>query len=77
VSVWRVPAAGGQEVKVLDSVHTEGQWTVGQRGIYFFTMPGKQGHSEIRIYEFATSKVRKPAQVDSGRRAKSYAALTA
>jgi Tol biopolymer transport system component len=59
VSVWRVPAAGGQEVKVLDSVHTAGQWTVGQRGIYFFTKPDKQGHSEISIHEFATSKVRK------------------
>jgi Tol biopolymer transport system component len=32
---------------------------VGQRGIYFFSSPDKQGHSDIRLYEFATGKIRK------------------
>jgi hypothetical protein len=59
LSVWKVPAGGGEEVKVLDSVHTLGEWTVGQRGIYFFSSPDRQGHSEIRLYEFATGKIRK------------------
>jgi serine/threonine protein kinase len=36
VSVWRAPVDGNQEAKVLDSVHSEGQWAVGKEGIYFF-----------------------------------------
>jgi Tol biopolymer transport system component len=59
LSVWKIPVEGGQEVKVLDSVNTAGQWTVGQLGIYFFSLPDKQGHSDLRLYEFATSKVKK------------------
>jgi len=39
LSIWRVPAGGGEETKVLDSVHVGAQWTVGQRGIYFFSSP--------------------------------------
>ena len=49
-SLWRIPAEGGEEVKVLDSVHTYGRWTLGQEGAYFFTPPDKQGHGDIRLY---------------------------
>jgi len=58
-SVWKVPAAGGEEVKVLDSTHSYGGWTVGERGIYFFTPADKQGHSDICLYNFATGKISK------------------
>ena len=59
VSVWRVSVDGNQEVKVLDSVHQEGQWTVGKDGIYFFRAPDKMGQSDICFYEFATRQIRK------------------
>ena len=59
VSVWRVSVDGNQEVKVLDSVHQEGQWTVGKEGIYFFRTPDKTGQSDICFYEFATRQIRK------------------
>ena len=59
VSVWRASVDGNQEAKVLDSVHGEGQWTVGKEGIYFFRTPDKMGHSEICFYEFATGQTRK------------------
>ena len=32
VSVWRASVDGNQEAKVLDSVHSEGQWAVGNEG---------------------------------------------
>jgi Tol biopolymer transport system component len=64
LSVWRVPVEGGQEVKVLDSVNTDGQWTLGQLGIYFFSLPDKLGHSDIRLYEFATGKITKIVTVE-------------
>jgi Tol biopolymer transport system component len=64
MSVWRVPVGGGEEVKVLDSVHVLGQWMVGQRGIYFFSVPDKQGYSNICIYDFATGKVKKLQTID-------------
>ena len=59
VSVWRTPVDGSQETKVLDSVHSEGQWTVGKEGIYFFRTPDKMEHSDICFYDFATGPTRK------------------
>jgi len=45
-------------VKVLDSVDSAGEWTVGKEGIYFFRTT-KTGHSEICFYEFASAQTRK------------------
>ena len=50
---------GDQEVKILDSVHSEGLWAVGKEGIYYFRTPDKMGHSDICFYEFATGQTRK------------------
>jgi len=58
VSVWRASLDGIQEVKVLDSVDSAGEWTVGKEGIYFFRTT-KTGHSEICFYEFASAQTRK------------------
>ena len=59
VSVWRSQVDGSQETKVLDSVHSEGQWVVGKEGIYFFRTPDKMGHSDICFYDFASGQIRK------------------
>ena len=59
VSVWRASVDGNQEAKVLDSVHSEGQWSVGKEGIYFFRTPDKMGHSDLCFYEFASGQIRK------------------
>ena len=50
---------GDQEVKVLDSVHSEGQWAVAKEGIYYFRIPNKMGHSDICLDEFVTGQNRK------------------
>jgi serine/threonine protein kinase len=65
-SLWRMPVEGGEEVKVLDSVHTDGRWTLGREGVYFFTAPDKQGHSDIRLYEFSTGKTRVVLTIERG-----------
>ncbi len=57
-SLWRMPVDGGKEVEVLGAVNTWGRWTLGREGIYFFTPPDKEGHSDIRLHEFSTGKVR-------------------
>jgi Tol biopolymer transport system component len=59
VSVWKSSVDGNQETKVLDSVHSEGQWTLAKEGIYFFRSPDKLGHSDLCFYEFASSQIRK------------------
>ena len=59
VSVWRALVDGNQETRVLDSVHSEGQWTVGKEGIYFFRTPDKIGRSDICFYDFATGQIRR------------------
>ena len=59
LSVWRASVDGNQEAKVLDSVHSEGQWSVGKDGIYFFRTPDKMGHSDICFSEFASGQIRK------------------
>jgi Tol biopolymer transport system component len=58
-SVWRASVDGNQEAKVLDSVHSEGQWTVGKKGIYFFKTPDKMGRSDICLYEFSTGQIKR------------------
>ncbi len=64
VSIWKIPVEGGQKTKVVDGVHSEGLWTVCRDGIYFFTTRDAKGHSEIRLYEFATGRVKKIATVE-------------
>jgi Tol biopolymer transport system component len=66
VSLWRMPAEGSEEVKVLDSVHASGLWTLGREGVYFFTPPDKQGHSDIRLYGFSTGKISKILTIERG-----------
>jgi hypothetical protein len=36
----------------------------GQRGIYFFSLADKQGHSDVRVYDFATGKIKKLGTID-------------
>jgi Tol biopolymer transport system component len=64
VSVWRASVDGNQEAKVLDSLHSEGQFSVWKQGIYFFTSPDKIGHSDISFYEFATGQIRKVVTIE-------------
>jgi len=64
VSIWRASVDGDQEVKVLDSVHSEGQWHVWKGGIYYFRTPDKMGHSDICFYEFATGQIRKVLTIE-------------
>ncbi len=59
LSVWRIPVGGGVENKVLDSVNPSTLWTVTPGGIYHFGVADDRGYSELRLYEFATGKVRK------------------
>ena len=59
VTVWRASVNGNQETKVLDSVHSDGQWTVAKKGIYFFQSPDKTGYSDLSFYEFATQRHKK------------------
>ncbi len=65
-SLWRIPVKGGEEVKVLDSVHTAGRWTLGREGIYFFTAPDKAGHGDIQLHEFSTGKIRRILTIERG-----------
>jgi len=58
LSVWRTPVQGGEETIVLESVHTVGQWTLAEHGIYFFRTADDKGHSDMCLYEFATGKTR-------------------
>jgi hypothetical protein len=54
-----MPAGGGEETRVLDSVYCDGFWEVGEQGIYYFAKPDEKGRSEIRLHEFASGKTRK------------------
>jgi len=58
-SVWRMPACGGEETMVLDSVHRAGLWTVWEHGIYFFRPADEKGCSDMCFHDFATGRVRR------------------
>jgi hypothetical protein len=59
VTVWRALPDGSQEVKVLDSIDSSGEWTVGKEAMYFFRTLAKMGYRDICFYEFATGQTRK------------------
>jgi Tol biopolymer transport system component len=56
-TIWSIPAAGGDEVKVLENVAVGDQWRATKEGIYYIT-PGENSHPEIRLYDFRTLKSR-------------------
>src|SRR4029450_5687731 len=59
LSVWRVPIDGGEETKVLDSVHPQTRWTVRQEGIYYLSAPDANGASDLCLFEFVSGKIKK------------------
>ena len=63
-SVWRIPVEGGEETKVLDSVHPLAHWTLRQEGIYYFTPPDGKGISTLNLYELAGGKNKKILETD-------------
>ncbi len=58
LTIWRIPVGGGVENKILDSVNPSTLWTIAPDGIYHFSVADDKGHSELRLYEFTTGKVR-------------------
>lgn len=52
--LWRMPAEGGDEVKVLDQVR-QGAWAVWEQGVYFLN-PEARPHLSIEFYSFATER---------------------
>ena len=53
--LWRVPAGGGEETKILDSVWGMA-FAVARKGIYFVA-PHPDGSSAVQFYSFATGNV--------------------
>jgi Tol biopolymer transport system component len=53
-SVWRLPAAGGPETRVLDDVYCYGGWAVAKSGIYYVRLRDSEGLWEIRLRDFET-----------------------
>jgi dipeptidyl aminopeptidase/acylaminoacyl peptidase len=58
-SIWRMPAGGGDETKVLEPVHLGGHFAIVEQGIYYFAPEDERGHSDINFYDFLTGKIRK------------------
>ena len=56
--IWRVPVDGGEELKILDSFHSEnlGDWAVVNDGLYFINPEAKDGVA-MEFFDFATRKV--------------------
>jgi len=55
--LWKVPAGGGEESRVMESVYNDENYAVADKGIYF--MPGKwyeNSNSSIAFFDFASGK---------------------
>ncbi|MBS1827060.1 MAG: PD40 domain-containing protein [Acidobacteria bacterium] len=68
-SVWRVPAQGGDEVPLDDSVRSlrlPQNFAVGKRGIYFASSPDPARQFELRFYSFATRTAEPIARIEGG-----------
>ena len=60
--MWRVPAEGGEELKILDQVR-QGSWAVWERGIYFVN-PDARPFPSIEFYDFATERTTRIATIE-------------
>jgi hypothetical protein len=63
-SVWRMPVDGGEETRVIESVHIYGQWSVCDRGIFFLKPDDERGRSEMCLYDFDTGRISKIMTID-------------
>lgn len=54
-SLWSMPAGGGPEELVIDSLYRTNYAVTGQ-GIYYMSAPGDDGRSQIMFLSFATRK---------------------
>jgi hypothetical protein len=66
-ALWRVPASGGQPVRVLEGV-IQRAFTVLEKGIYYIDQPA--GDARLQFYDFAagrsTTVARNPGGVELG-----------
>jgi Tol biopolymer transport system component/DNA-binding winged helix-turn-helix (wHTH) protein len=53
--LWKMPLEGGQESKVLDSVHDR-DFAITAHGIYFASRSGKGKRTDIRYFDFGTRR---------------------
>lgn len=60
--LWRVPAEGGEEMKVSDEVR-QGAWAVWGRGVYFLN-PEARPHLSIEFYSFADGRTTPVATIE-------------
>ena len=58
--VWQVPAEGGKETQVLESVHLSYSFAVADKGIYF--IPGDE--AAVRLLDFNTRAIRTVATLE-------------
>jgi Tol biopolymer transport system component len=60
--IWRMPAGGGDETRVLDSV-AGSDWAMFDRGICFVNRTRSSG-ATIDVYDFATGEIRTVVSMD-------------
>jgi TolB protein len=66
MTIWRTGINGGEPAKILESVHSSGNWTVTEKGIYFFRVADEKGHSELCLYEFSTGRTKTLTSITNG-----------
>jgi Tol biopolymer transport system component len=63
--LWRVPVAGGEETRVVDSLFRYNYFATSS-GVYYATRPDAAGlHSTVRYFDFATKKTTDIMPVDA------------
>ncbi|HEY8225789.1 MAG TPA: protein kinase [Pyrinomonadaceae bacterium] len=60
--IWRVPVAGGEEIRVLDEA-LQGFWALTDTGIYFVN-PKVMQHATIDFFDFATGRTKQGAPIE-------------
>jgi serine/threonine protein kinase len=61
-SLWRVPAAGGEEVKVLEPI-MQGYWAVSDQGVWFLN-PNVRANTTIEFFNFSTARATRVVTTD-------------
>jgi Tol biopolymer transport system component len=65
-SIWKVPVAGGTEVKVLDGLSYSLNFAVAEKGIYFLSVGDKPNASNLEFYDLHTGSRARLRTIDKG-----------
>ena len=66
LGLWRIPAEGGDERQVLESLRNWNEFALSEQGIYFIPSSETPRESTIEFFSFSNEKIHTVARLEKG-----------